>query len=134
MPVPKDAGGYRPGSGRSKHGYYKGIYCGSTYELCWVIYALDHGIKFQRFTHCLKTSDTTYYPDFLLEDGKTIIEIKGYEDLKQTKKRKAISEQFGYTFVMLKKEELKPIFEYVEAIYKTKNFTSLYDIPTPIEN
>lgn len=29
MPI----GGYRKGSGRSKHGYYKGIYCGSTYEL-----------------------------------------------------------------------------------------------------
>jgi hypothetical protein len=43
------AGGYRIGSGRSKSGYYKGIYCGSTYELCWAIHALDHNIKFSRF-------------------------------------------------------------------------------------
>src|SRR6516164_8460315 len=34
----KAKGGIRIGSGRSKSGYYKGIYCGSTYELCWVIY------------------------------------------------------------------------------------------------
>ena len=42
-------GGYREGSGRSKSGYYNGIYCGSTYELCWVIYALDTQVKFDRF-------------------------------------------------------------------------------------
>jgi len=28
-------GGYREGSGHSYSGYYKGIYCGSTYELVW---------------------------------------------------------------------------------------------------
>jgi hypothetical protein len=133
MPTPKTIGGPRPGSGRSKSGYYKGIYCGSTYELCWVIYALDHGIEFQRFPHCLKNSYTTYYPDFLLGDNKTIIEIKGYENIEQTKKRKAVSEQFGFKFVMLKKENLTAVFEHVKNTYKTKNFATLYD-NTPIEN
>ena len=42
-------GGYRPGSGRAKTGYYKGIYCGSTYELAWVIYQIDNNKDFSRF-------------------------------------------------------------------------------------
>ena len=42
-------GGYREGSGRSKHGYYKGVYCGSTYELVYVIYRLDHDLTVNRF-------------------------------------------------------------------------------------
>lgn len=127
MPTPKTIGGFRPNAGRSKHGYYKGIYCGSTYELCWVIYSIDHGIIFQRFPNCLKNNDMTYHPDFLLGDNKTIIEIKGYENTEQTEKRKKISSDFGYKFVMLKKTELQPMFDYVREKYKTKKFETLYD-------
>jgi hypothetical protein len=40
-----DCGGYRKGSGRGKSGWYKEYWCDSTYELCWLIYQLDHSIK-----------------------------------------------------------------------------------------
>ena len=84
-------GGYREGSGRSKSGYYKGIYCGSTYELCWVIYSLDHNIQFNRFPGMIEENGLKYYPDFLLDDGKTIIETKGYEDQSSVEKKNKIS-------------------------------------------
>lgn len=127
MPTPKNLGGYREGSGRSKHGYYKGIYCGSTYELCWVIYNLDHGIKFKRFPNFLEKDGLKYYPDFLLDDGKTIIETKGYESEESVQKKTKLAESFGYIVKVLRKNDLKDIFNYVETKYNTKKFQTLYD-------
>lgn len=123
----KNCGGYRPGSGKSKSGYYKGIYCGSTYELCWVIYALDTGIKFSRFPHMLVGDEIKYLPDFLLEDGKTIIELKGYESSDSVDRKTKLAESFGYVVNVLRKENLIDIFSYVEKTYGTKKFYTLYD-------
>lgn len=68
-------GGYRPGSGRAKTGYYKGIYCGSTYELAWVIFNIDNHIQFERFSGFIESNGVKYFPDFI--QGNTIVEIKG---------------------------------------------------------
>ena len=66
---------------KSKKGYYKGMYCGSSYELAYVIYNLDHNIPFARcdryYEYEYNGSKHLYFPDFELADG-TIIEIKGY--------------------------------------------------------
>lgn len=121
-------GGYRKGSGRSKSGYYKGIYCGSTYELCWVIYNIDHDIDFQPFPHPLKNDELTYVPDFLIDD--TIYEMKGYHTESVTKK-KQLAESFGYKVKILYKEDLQYAFDYVKDKYKTKNFQSLFDSYKP---
>ena len=123
MPV----GGYRKGSGRSKSGYYNGIYCGSTYELCWVIYNLDHQIEFQRFPGKLEKDGIIYYPDFLLSDGKTIVETKGYEKQESVDKKTKVAESFGYNVKVLRKEDLQYAFEYVIKTYNTKKFYELYD-------
>ena len=121
------AGGYKHGSGRSKSGYYKGIYCGSTYELCWVIHALDHKIKFTRFDKRLEKDGVVYYPDFLLEDGVTIIEPKGYEKEVSVSKKTALAESLGYIVKVMRKDDLKYAFDYVEKTYGTKKFYNLYD-------
>lgn len=121
------AGGYREGSGISKHGYYKGIYCGSTYELCWVIYNLDHQVPFSRFPGKLEKDGLTYYPDFLLSDGKTIVEIKGYEKKESVDKKTNVAESFGYIVKVLRKEDLRHAFDYVANTYGTKNYFELYD-------
>ncbi len=75
-------GGIRRGGGYGKHGWYKGYWCDSSWELAWVIYNLDHGIKFERckekFEYEFEGKKYHYYPDFKLEDG-TYVEIKGYE-------------------------------------------------------
>ena len=126
-PPPKTPGGYRPGSGRSNSGYYKGIYCGSTYELCWVIYSLDHDIKFTRFDSLLEKDGLKYYPDFLLADGKTIIETKGFEKKESVDKKTALAESFGYTVKVLRKDDLEYAFKYVKEKYNTTEYKTLYD-------
>jgi predicted nucleic acid-binding Zn ribbon protein len=120
-------GGYRQGSGRSKSGYYKGIYCGSTYELCWVIHSLDHGVKFTRFPGKLESNGVVYYPDFLLDDGKTIIETKGYEAQESVDKKSKVAESLGYSVNVLRKKDLEYAFEYVQKTYNTTKFFTLYD-------
>lgn len=120
-------GGYNKGSGRSKHGYYKSIYCGSTYELCWVIYSLDHNIKFTRFPGALEQDGKKYFPDFLLDDGKTIIETKGYEKQESVDIKTQIAENLGYVVQVLRKDDLKFAFDYVRDRYKTSKFYTLYD-------
>ena len=124
-------GGYRHGSGRSKSGYYKGIYCGSTYELCWVIHSLDHNIKFTRFPGSVSQDNVKYFPDFLLDDGKTIIETKGYEKQESVNIKTAIAEKCGYTVKVLRKDDLQYAFDYVFKKYNTKQYYILYDEYTP---
>lgn len=120
-------GGYRIGSGKSKSGYYKGIYCGSTYELCWVIYSLDHNIKFSRFTKKLEQNGVVYYPDFLLDDNKTIIELKGYESQESVDRKTKVAESLGYNVIVLRENDLQYAFKYVIETYSTKKYYSLYD-------
>ena len=125
-------GGYREGSGRSKFGYYKGIYCGSTYELCWVIYNLDHNIPFKRFDTFITDGIVKYYPDFLLDD-KTIVEIKGYYTPQVDAKTK-LAESKGYKVKVLYKEDLQYAFDYVKIKYKIPcktKFHTLYDTHKP---
>lgn len=123
----KNAGGYREGSGRSKSGYYNGIYCGSTYELCWVIHSLDHGIKFKRFDSLIEKDGLKYYPDFILDDNKTIIELKGFEKQESVDKKTALAESFGYAVNVLRKEDLQYAFDYVKEKYSTTKYHILYD-------
>lgn len=123
----KNYGGYRRGSGYSKSGYYKGIYCQSTYELCWVIWALDNGIKFSRFDYTLKNETVKYVPDFILDDGITIVELKGYEDVESVNKKTKLAESFGYVVNVLYKEDLQSIFEYVTNKFGTTDYKTLYD-------
>jgi hypothetical protein len=121
-------GGYREGSGRSKSGYYKGIYCGSTYELCWVIYHLDHNIEFSRFEKLLELNGIRYYPDFILNDNKTIIEVKGYEKQDSVDKKTQVAIYHGYNVIVLRKDDLKHIFEYVKNQYgKIDTIYRLFD-------
>lgn len=120
-------GGYRQGLGRSKSGYYRGIYCGSTYELCWVIHSLDHNIKFTRFPGKLELNGVVYYPDFLLDDGNTIIETKGYEAQESVDKKSKVAELLGYSVKVLRKKDLEYAFKYVQETYKTTKFFTLYD-------
>lgn len=122
-------GGYRNGSGRAKHGYYKGIYCGSTYELVWVIYNIDHSIIFERFQGQLEHDGTRYIPDFLI--GNTIHEIKGYCDELTVSKKCEVARKNGYDIVVEYKKDIQYMFDYVESKYNTKKLYELYDEYTP---
>jgi hypothetical protein len=127
----QQSGGYRPGSGRSKSGYYKGIYCGSSYELCWVIYNIDHGTKFERFSGVIENAELKYYPDFILDDRKTIVEIKGFEDQQSVDKKTKLAESVGYIVNVYRKNDLKYAFDYVKKAYNTTRYHTLYDQYSP---
>lgn len=130
----KPVGGIRQGVERSKFGYYKGIYCSSTYELCWVIYNLDHGNEVKRFEGFLECQEQNfkYYPDFIQNENE-IIEIKGYED-ESVARKTALAENMGYKVTLLKEAELKHMFKYVDETYgvKPRSRHTLYDNHQPV--
>ena len=119
------SGGNRKGSGRSKHGWYKGVWCDSSYELAWVIYQMDHNLSFTRNTHSYEYTFNGkkyhYYPDFI-QDGK-IIEIKGFVNEQTLIKLKSVPD-----LVLLMRNDLKKEFDYVIATYG-KDFIRLYNVP-----
>ena len=130
MKMRGNLGGYREGSGKAKTGYYKGIYCGSTYELVWVIYQLDNKREFSRFKGILEWDGVKYIPDFL-QDGK-IIEIKGYENPILVDKKTNVANHCGYEVIVLRKQDLIKEFTWVKEHYQYKYLQELYDDYKPI--
>lgn len=128
------SGGYRKGSGNSKHGYYKGFYCDSTYELAFLIYCLDHNIKIERnkefFIYFYKGKKYKYYPDFIVNNK--LIEIKGYHSELVDIKLKSVNKPID----ILYNEDLEYVFEYIKNIYhKNKHqIKELYDNNKPQYN
>jgi hypothetical protein len=121
------SGGMRIGAGRAKSGWYKGIFCNSSYELAWVIYSLDNNVKFKRNTKGFEYLNTegyisNYYPDFYIENEETYIEIKGYKEKEFENKQKYFTEKI----LVVDKNKIKPIINYVESKYG-KNFIELYE-------
>ena len=123
------SGGYRRGAGHGKKGWYKGYWCDSSWELAWVIYNLEHNIKFSRckekFAYQFNGKTHYYYPDFKLENG-TYVEIKGYQypNWKEKQKQILIPLQVFY------QKDMQEIFAYVKNKYGT-NWIELYDNSKP---
>jgi endogenous inhibitor of DNA gyrase (YacG/DUF329 family) len=127
----ENCGGYREGSSRGKHGYYKGIRCDSTYELAYLIYCLDHNIDIKRcdesFEYELNGVKHLYHPDFIV--GGTIVEIKNYYREENDIKLNAINKDKKILYY----KDLIPYFEYVSKTYNKKyrkrwnNFYELYE-------
>lgn len=123
----KLSGGYRQGSGRGKKGTYKGYYCDSSWELAYVIYNIDHNIKFERneelFPYEFNGEQHKYKPDFI--EGDTYVEIKGYF----TEQVKAKDKAFPFKLKYIDKNSIKPYIAYVERTYG-KDFISMYEEKT----
>lgn len=119
----KVSGGYRKGSGRGKSGWYKGYWCDSSYELAWIIYQIDHNIKFERnkkeFEYILNGKVRKYIPDFI--QNNNFIEIKGYSNLEVNLKLESVP-----NIQTLFRKDLNKEFEYVERVYG-KDFIKLYE-------
>lgn len=73
-------GGFREGSGHSKSGYYRGIYCNSTYELIFVAFHLERNLDIKRSKTVLlyefEERLRRYHPDF--EVNCVTYEVKGF--------------------------------------------------------
>lgn len=121
-------GGYIKGSGRGKSGWYKGFWCDSSYELAYVIWALDHNIPINRnilrFPFTYKGKIKFYIPDFIRLDRKDyFIEVKGYfsdETIEKTK-------QFPHKLKIYCGNGMKKFLKYAKEKHG-KNFIELYDL------
>ncbi|HEY1296357.1 MAG TPA: hypothetical protein VGJ60_25040 [Chloroflexota bacterium] len=118
-------GQYREGSGRGKKGRYKGHWCDSSYELAFVIYALDHGFWFERnwqsFSYWWGGRARSWIPDFRLKNNM-YLEIKGYESPQVQAKFAA----FPHGLIVVKRENMQFVFDYVIGSYG-RDFTRLYE-------
>jgi hypothetical protein len=90
-----------------------------------VIYALDHQFPFERnlesFPYTFEGRERRWIPDFRLVSG-TYLEIKGYV----TAQVQAKFEAFPHPLIVVARENLEFVFDYVIATYG-KNFVSLYE-------
>ena len=118
-----NCGGYKERCGRGKNGWYKGIWCDSSWELAFVIYHLEHNLFIER-CHDVRTYEYDgkvykYYPDFITDEG--ICEIKGYYSEKS--KSKHIQHP---DIKMIFSEDMKIYLDYVIKKYG-RNFIKLYE-------
>lgn len=118
-------GGYTKGGGRGKSGWYKGIWCDSSWELAYVIYCIDNDIKLvknnKKFQYNYNGKKLFYIPDFILEDG-TYIEIKGY----RTEQWDCKISQFNYPIKVLYKEDIKIYLDYAKMKFG-KDYIKVYE-------
>lgn len=121
----RQLGQYRRGSGRGKKGWFRGYWCDSSYELAFVIYALDQGFAFERnwksFPYTFEGRPRTWIPDFRLTDG-TYLEIKGYLSPQAEAKFGA----FPDGLIVVRRENMQFVFDYVLKTYG-RDFVRLYE-------
>ena len=122
--IANNYGGYKPGSGRGKSGWYKEIWCDSSWELAFVMYCLDHNINIirntKRFKYSWKGKSKNYIPDFII-DGE-LVEIKGFwSDEFATKKQ-----QCDKFIFVIDSTNITHYIQYAKMNYG-KNFIKLYE-------
>lgn len=120
-----------PRNNWGKSGKYRGIICQSTYELAFVIWAID---KHKNIVKCKLQIDyefegryRKYNPDFEI-DGK-IYEIKGWSDERSLHKV-ATAIQKGIPIILLNKKKMKKYLDYVNTKYNCnieKDYNKFYD-------
>lgn len=117
-------GGYRKGSGRGIKGWYKGIFCDSSWELAFVLYCERWNIPIKRnmdrFPYSFEGKLYNYIPDFIVEEE--YVEIKGF----LTEKNQAKIDQFPHKLKLMLESDMKPILEEIIKLYG-KNFVELYE-------
>lgn len=124
-------GGYRKGAARGKSGYYKGIWCDSTYELVYLIYNLDNGIDIRRntlkFPYRHNGKNHEYIPDFRV-NGE-LVEIKNFWTEVVQVKLECVPEKISILYY----DELEEMMQFVDEKYgtwhkkKKNNYEVLYD-------
>lgn len=105
-------------------GFYKGYQCDSVWQLAFVVYNLDHNIKFSRnlkgFPYSWYGKIHYYYPDFIMEDG-TFVEIKGVKNGKDCRK----ITNFPYKLKVLYAKQMKVYLDYMYERYG-RDATKIY--------
>lgn len=129
--INKKSGGYRTGSGHGKKGWYKGIFCDSTWELAYVIYCLDHNVNIERnkqlFDYEYNGEVHKYLPDFVVEGQ--LVEVKGWKDQKWKAKEKKFN-----NIKIIDKNEIQKYIDYVKQKYNCKDLADMYDSRNKLDN
>ena len=113
-------------------GTYKGIYFQYSFELAWIVWNLEHGIKIFRCEETFEYWDSeqkkirTYYPDFQLEDG-TIIEIKGRVTQCVYDKQDAVINKYKRKYILLTQDKIQHCLDYCKEKYGNDFLTKLKD-------
>lgn len=112
--------------GKPRRGWYKGIWCDSSWELAFVMWSLDHGKEIvrvtERFSYPFRNGVRYYAPDFLV-DGE-YYEVKGVMD----NRSKTKLANFPYPIRVVGKAEIAPFIEYATFKYG-ENYWELMESP-----
>lgn len=123
------AGGYRmtPKSTRSHRGYYKGLYCMSSWELAFVVYSLENGKKIQQckehFEYEMNGKKHLYTPDFII-DG-IYYEIKNWH--RPDTDFKINSFPKDKELILIEGKENDKYLQYAKSKYGDKFWENLYE-------
>lgn len=95
-----------------KKGWYKGYWCDSSWQLAFIMYNIDHNIKFERnkngFNYQYNNKIKKFYPDFIIDNQ--YIEIKGYYNNVVAAKIKYFPKQLKLK--ILYKKDIEPYIKY----------------------
>lgn len=118
------SGGYRKGSGRGHAGWYKNIFCDSSWELAFLVYYKEHNLYIKRCNerrkYIFNNIEHIYIPDFITNDG--IIEIKGYKTEQSEAKRVQNPD-----IIFLYEKDIKYCIDYTINKYGHKYWEVLYE-------
>lgn len=123
-------GGVRRGSGRGHGGWYRGVWCDSTYELAYLAWCELRGITVTRNKQFFRygAQQRRYFPDFVHEDG-SLVEIKGFVTAESREKEAAVL-GLGLSIRTLTKTELAPVIQEVKDHFRVPKLAQLYDHPS----
>lgn len=118
----------------ARNGYYKGIFCGSTWELAFLVYCIDHKIPIIRcketFKYEYNEQSHSYLPDFYLTSAKQYIEIKGKNQFYNKEiinaKMQAVVD-IGLNYEIIDDSKITKYIDYCKDTYNTNDISSLYD-------
>ena len=109
--------------GNAHRGWYKRVWCDSSWELAFLMWHLDHGKDIVRntedFPYTLYHKTMRYRPDFIV-DG-VYYEIKGVLDGRSKKKL----DQFKYPIKKIGLREIKPYIQYAQEKYGVRYYELL---------
>ncbi len=117
-------------TGKGIKGYYKGEFFMSSWELAFMIYCENKGIKIKRNWEAFEYEDHTgkkrkYIPDFIDLDSNKYYEVKGYEPEFYLKIAK-----FEHEIEIYDSKKMKPIIKEIIKIHGKDFYTALKD-PVP---
>jgi len=119
-----NCGGYRKGSGRGYEGWYKGIFCDSSWELAFLVYYLEHNLYIERCKekreYIWNNEKHIYIPDFITDNG--IIEIKGYKT-EQSESKRLQNPDIKYLY----QKDIQYCLDYTINKYGKKYWEKLYE-------